>query len=261
MKYLFTIIFFAFNLFSYEEVIKKEFPLKGIESIWVENVNGDIEIYGDEGEKILIEAIKKAEKMSYLKNLNVKMEVLQGTQDKDFDYKTNGKVLHIETEHTRSYLLGFLPVKMGGSVKYKINLPKNLNLKIETVNGSIIIERVEGLIKCESVNGSLNLKGISGKGYFETVNGDINMEITEGYPNFSAESVNGDIDITSIKEINANYSIEVVNGKIKIIPEILEIKSSSPKEISGKWGEGKGRIDIETVNGSVTIETKLGKSI
>lgn len=248
MKYFLSILFFAFNLFSFEETIKKEFSSKGIEKVLVENVNGDIEIYGDEGEQILIEAIKKADKERNLKNLNVKIFRKE-------------KTLNIKTEHTRSYFLGFLPVKMGGSVKYKISLPSGMNLKIETVNGTILIEKVDGFIEAESVNGDINLKEISGKGKFETVNGSIKIKIKDEFPNFNAESVNGDIYIKSLKKINANYSIEVVNGKIKIIPEIMEIKSSTPKEITGKWGDGSGKVHIETVNGSVTIEIEEEKFI
>lgn len=248
MKYFLSILFFAFNLFSFEETIKKEFSSKGIEKIQVENVNGDIEIYGDDGNQILIEAIKKADKERNLKNLNVKILREENS-------------LNIKTEHTRSFFLGFLPVKMGGSIKYKINLPPNMNLKIETVNGSILIEKVDGFIKAESVNGDINLREVSGKGKFETVNGSIEIKIKDEFPNFNAESVNGDIYIKSLKKINANYSIEVVNGKIKIIPEIMEIKSSTPKEISGKWGNGRGMIHIETVNGNVTIEMEEEKSI
>jgi DUF4097 and DUF4098 domain-containing protein YvlB len=150
---------------------------------------------------------------------------------------------------------------MGGSVKYKINLPKNTDLNIETVNGNIIIENVKGNIKSESVNGDLNLKGISGKGSFETVNGEIKIEFEEKNPDFRAESVNGSIYLKSDKNLNAKYSIEVVNGKIKIIPDVFEIKSSTPKEISGKWGDGTGKIHIETVNGNVTIELEENKAI
>ncbi len=241
MKFLITFILFSFNLFSFEEIIKKELSSKGIEKLWVENVNGDIEVLGYEEELILIEATKVAKKKEYLKNLNVIIE-------------REGKTLHISTKHTRSYLLGFLPVKMGGSVKYKIFIPKNVNLDIETVNGNIFVEKVEGNIKGESVNGNLTLKEISGKGNFETVNGEIRSEILNNVPNLRVESVNGDIYIKAEKNLNANYSIEVVNGKIKLIPSIMEIKSSTPKEISGKWGKGEGEIHIETVNGDVTIE-------
>lgn len=263
MKYLLCVVFFTINLFSFEEVVKKEISLKDIEKVWVENVNGSIEIYGEEIDKILIEATKKAEKKEYLKNLNVEISIIPNVKNPDENTKIKnsdelskrkGKILYIKTEHTRSYFLGFLPVKMGGNVNYKIKVPKNLDLKIETVNGDVFVEEVDGLIECESVNGSLNFKEISGNGRFETVNGEIYIEIKEDKPKFSAESVNGDIFIKANNKINAYYSMEVVNGKIKIIPSIMEIKSSTPKEISGKWGDGEGKIDLETVNGNITIE-------
>lgn len=243
MKYFLSILFFALNLFSYEETIKKDIPLKDIENIIVENVNGNIEISGSERDSVLIEAVKKAEKEAHLRNLKVKIE------------KT-GKELKIQTEHTRSYFLGFLPVKMGGSANYKIKVPKNLKLKINTVNGDIFIENQDSHIEAESVNGNINLKDISGNGNFETVNGEIKIEIKNDIPNFRAESVNGDIYLKSAKKINARYFLEVVNGKIRIIPQVLEIKSSSPKEMQGVMGDGRGKIHMETVNGSITIETR-----
>lgn len=242
MRNFLCILFFSLNLLSFEEIFKKEIPLKDLERLKVENVNGNIEILGEERDSILIEAIKKAERQSHLKNL----EILIGRE---------GKELKIETKHTRSYFLGFLPVKMGGSINYKIKLPKNLKLKIETVNGNVKVENINALIEAESVNGDISIKESSGKGSFETVNGDIKIEIKDEYPELTAESVNGNIFLKSSKKINANYYLEVVNGKIKIIPSLMEIKSSSPKEMQGVLGDGKGKLRLETVNGSITIET------
>ncbi len=241
MKNLLCLLFFSLNVFSFEEVINREIPLKGIEEVWVENVNGNISVYGKEVDKINIRAIKRAEKEAYLKNLNVKIE-------------KEGKVLHIQTEHSRSYLFGFLPVKMGGKVEYKIEMPKNLSLKVETVNGNVFGEDLKGYIKAESINGEINFKRIEGNGSFETVNGDILIEILNLEPNINLESVNGNINIKSNQELNVKYKMEVVNGKIKVLPEIMEIKSSTPKEIRGTWGSGKGNINIETVNGNVIFE-------
>lgn len=243
MKYFLSIFFFTLNLFSFEETFKREISAKEIEKIIVENVNGNIEISGEERENIEIEAIKKAERQAHLKNLKI-------------DIKKTGRDLNIKTEHTRSYFLGFIPVQMGGSVNYKIRIPRDIKLKIETVNGNISIENILSFIEAESVNGDINLKEISGNGTFETVNGNIKIKIKSTSPNLSAESVNGSIYLISEEKINAKYYFEVVNGKIKIIPSIMEIKSTSPKEISGILGDGKGKINIETVNGNITIEEK-----
>lgn len=242
MRNFLCILFLSLNLFSFEETFKREVPLKDLENLRVINVNGDIEISGEERDSILIEAIKKAQKQSNLKNL----EIIIGRE---------GKELKIETKHTRSYFLGFLPVKMGGTVNYKIKAPKNLKLKIETVNGNVKVENINSFIEAESVNGDISIKESAGKGSFETVNGEIKIEIKEENPDLKIESVNGNIFLKSTKKINAKYYLEVVNGKIKIIPSLMEIKSSSPKEMEGVLGNGGGKLHIETVNGDITIET------
>ncbi|MEJ5165523.1 MAG: DUF4097 family beta strand repeat-containing protein [Thermoanaerobaculia bacterium] len=242
MKKFLLILFLSLNLFSFEETFKKEVPLKDLENLRVVNVNGNIEISGEERDSILIEAIKRAERQSHLKNL----EIIIGRE---------GKELKIETKHTRSYFLGFLPVKMGGTVNYKIKAPKNLKLKIETVNGNVRVENISSFIEAESVNGDIWIKEASGKGAFETVNGEIKIEIKEENPELKIESVNGNIFLKSTKKINAKYYLEVVNGKIKIVPSLMEIKSSSPKEMEGILGNGVGKLHIETVNGDITIET------
>lgn len=242
MRNFLCILFLSLNLFSFEETFKREVPLKDLENLRVINVNGDIEISGEERDSILIEAIKKAQKQSNLKNL----EIIIGRE---------GKELKIETKHTRSYFLGFLPVKMGGTVNYKIKAPKNLKLKIETVNGNVKVENINSFIEAESVNGDISIKESAGKGSFETVNGEIKIEIKEENPDLKIESVNGNIFLKSTKKINAKYYLEVVNGKIKIIPSLMEIKSSSPKEMEGILGNGGGKLHIETVNGDITIET------
>jgi len=216
--------------------------------ISLENINGDIQITGDSGDKVQMVAHKKAGSQEYMDDLKVIV-------DANEDY------IRIETRHPKNEGGWFNRGTDGsGSVSYELLVPAGINLDtISTVNGDVNIEAVSGLVKAETVNGSLEATGLEGDVNLETVNGSVTAQFDElgAGQRVSAEAVNGKIVLIVPADTSARVNAETVNGSIDaddfgLKPE----KGFVGRDLSGEIGSGDARISLDTVNGSIRISKK-----
>lgn len=211
----------------------------------LENINGSIEITGYAGDKVNVTARKKAGTQEYLDGLKVVI-------DADADY------VRIETRHPESKGGWFNWGNSGsGSVSYVLTVPTGVDLDaIETVNGEILIEAVEGDVKASTVNGTLTVSGLAADVGLETVNGSVEATFDRlGVgQRVSAEAVNGKITLVLPADASARIEAETVNGGIDADDFGLKAeKGFVGRDLSGEIGSGEARISLDTVNGSIRI--------
>jgi DUF4097 and DUF4098 domain-containing protein YvlB len=116
-------------------------------------------------------------------------------------------------------------------------------VKASTVNGDIAVSTIKGTVNAETVNGSIiaSMASLpdSGNVHLETVNGSITSLIPE--------DIGGTIDLENTHgSIVANY--------LNAVPD-----SSDNHHMRIKLDEGKRRVTLETVNGTVNL-TKYVKT-
>ena len=218
--------------------------------ISLENINGDIQISGDEGDTVNIVARKKAGKQEYMDELKIVV-------DADSEY------IRIETRHPsnkdKDSWLNW-GNNHSGSVSYELTVPESVNLdKVSTVNGDVEIRLMSGKVKAETVNGDLVASGLIADVDLETVNGGIKADFDTVGENqrISAEAVNGKIVLELPADTSARFHAETVNGSIDAGEFDLDIdKGYVGRECDGQIGSGDARISLDTVNGSIRIIKK-----
>jgi len=213
--------------------------------ISLENINGDIQITGGEGDTVKIVAHKKAGKQEYMDELKIVV-------DADSGY------IRIETRHPSNKSSWFnWGNNHSGSVAYELTVPANVNLdKVSTVNGDIEIRTMSGNVKAETVNGDLVASGLVADVDLETVNGGVNAEFDSlgNGQRVSAEAVNGRIVLELPADTSARVHAETVNGSIDADDFDLAVdKGFIGRECDGQIGDGDARISLDTVNGSIRI--------
>jgi DUF4097 and DUF4098 domain-containing protein YvlB len=216
--------------------------------ISLDNINGDIQITGGAGDQVKITARKKAGSQEYMDDLKVVIDA-------------SSEYIRIETKRPKSESRWFSWGDSGsGSVSFDLTVPTATNLDtISTVNGSVEISSVSGLVKAETVNGDLDVSGLVANVDLETVNGGITAEFDSigGSQRVSADAVNGKILIRLPADASARISAETVNGGIDAEDFGLEPeKGFVGRELDGKLGDGEARISLDTVNGSIRITKK-----
>ena len=139
------------------------------------------------------------------------------------------------------------------SVSYEIWLPTHSSLDVNTVNGGIHLEHVEGNIKASNVNGGLHLDSLAGEVRASTVNGGITVQLAgakwEG-TGLEVSTTNGGVRFDVPSGYAANVEASTVNGGVHCdFP--VSVQGSISKHISFQLGGGGPEIRTSTVNGGI----------
>ena len=135
---------------------------------------------------------------------------------------------------------------------------KDLEATASTVSGDVTLFRVAGEVAGESVSGDVIIdEGSFSRVDLNTVNGDLlfQAELRKDCK-FSAETVNGDVDVELAGDVSARIDISTFNGRIRNCfgPEAQRTSKYAPGwNLSFTEGGGDGRIDISTLNGGVNL--------
>ncbi len=148
----------------------------------------------------------------------------------------------------------------GWSVSYRVLVPREMDLNLETVNGSIAIADVHGDLVFEATNGSISLDGVGGNVRGETTNGGVDVELTgrtwEG-EGLAIETTNGGVRLRIPEGYSARLEAHTVHGGIDVDFPIT-VQGRIGRELSTTLGRGGPLIRVETTNGGVRITRSRG---
>ncbi len=138
------------------------------------------------------------------------------------------------------------------SVLYDVTVPRTAMVAVDVVNAGVEIIGARGGFDLETVNGKIDV--IAGAGAFEAsaVNGSISAELEE-VGEIEVSTVNGRIRLELPQDIRADVAISTVNGRISNELPLITHQASRQKLRGAINGGGEVRIDLSTVNGSVTL--------
>ena len=183
------------------------------------NRNGSLEVTGWDRNTVDVSGTKYAPEREALRD--VKVEINQ-----------SGDTLDVRTR---------TPERGGGwwhgggyGVRYRIHVPRRFLLdRVETTNGAITVEDLEGGGYVKSTNGKLSFVRTSGDYHLETTNGAIELEDCAGVER--AETTNGSV---RARLKNGTLEARSTNGGI-------DVRVSKPQD-------GKS-IRLSTTNGGVNL--------
>lgn len=209
----------------------------------LENINGDVEVEVWDRAELRIEATKTAPDNRLLDELLIEVD-------------QNGNSISVETDYPntswkdRGFNGGHL------EVEYRITMPRTAAIsEIDLVNGDLTIVGVSGGVHAECVNGDLELKRVAGAIEASTVNGNLEIQSDgDGSDDMELSSVNGKVHLSLPSSASARIEVDTVHGRISNDFGLEVIKGEYVgRELSGTIGAGTGRIEIDNVNGGVTI--------
>lgn len=219
------------------------------------NKNGSLEITGWDRNSVEISGTKYAPDREGLRD--VKVEIRQ-----------DGDRLTVRTETPKHDWHGG-----GYGVRYRIHVPRRFTLdRVETTNGAVTAEDLEGGGKLKSTNGKLAMAHLMGDYTLETTNGSVELEDLSGMQratttngsvrgqlkegNLEAESTNGTIDLTLMKpKSDRPIKLSTTNGSIKLA--VAEFHAN-PIHVETTHGSITLRLPSD-VNGRLRAETSLAK--
>jgi DUF4097 and DUF4098 domain-containing protein YvlB len=216
---------------SAEETIKKTVSVEQGCKLQVENRNGSVRISSGPVKKMVIRAVKKVRAISDPSDL---LDDIQVRINKEAD------VVRIEVEHPNGSF------SKQYSVGLNIEVPRKTALKLETRNGSLLIEDVKGDIRAESRNGRISIERGGAAADLETKNGSI--RVAGHFVRIKAEAANGSIDVRTEgapagkARAAARAASRATNGNAA--------GATAPKTTGTRKGS---RVNLITRNGSVDL--------
>ncbi len=134
-------------------------------------------------------------------------------------------------------------------------VPPKIDLTLETVNGTIRVEGVNGSLNGRTVNGKIDIRRTSGSLEGRTTNGSIRVELEEVDPSswVSLKTVNGGITLSLPPEVRADIRASTVNGSVSTDFPLEVMGRFSRRRIEGSINGGGAEVALETVNGSIRL--------
>jgi len=154
----------------------------------------------------------------------------------------------------------------------EILVPVKTNLNLNTVNGRVLVEDVDGDIEANSNNGEVRLNGVSGSVVAHAGNGSLVANLKELVANkaMSFTSMNGNVDITLPATTRANLRIRADRGDAWTDFDLQQTQVAAPtvedgrnrggqlhivtnRTVTATINGGGADLDVRTLRGSVFI--------
>ena len=141
------------------------------------------------------------------------------------------------------------------SVEFIVAVPRGLNLRSETVNGSVHISGATGQVRANSVNGNINATSTGGPVVARAVNGNVHatMGSARGTEDLSYTSVNGNVLVEFSGDLDAELEMSTVNGGFETNFPLALKGRINPRHIRATLGSGGRQVKLSTVNGNVEL--------
>ena len=205
-----------------------------------------------------VKVIVNSENSSIVVNAGPEEEVnvkatLRGTDRLDYEINQEGDTITIKIEVDTTWLSW----GRGASADIAITSPVNTEVEIDTSNGSIELDGIEGAVSTKSTNGRIVLENVKGDLNAETTNGRIKVDTLEGAA--VLKSSNGSADVQNIV---GEIDIETSNGRISFSGELIpggnnRLVTSNGAVVAKLQGNPSVSLDAETSNGDVESELAI----
>ena len=130
-------------------------------------------------------------------------------------------------------------------------------LNCTTHNGKITVEQISGITELHTHNGSVTCRQISGDTRLKSHNGSIRVYYAEAAPSVCDILLithNGGIELETPSDFTGEVDISTSNGSIRTDLPITIVGKISKSKLSGKIGTGRGKLHLETHNGSIRLQ-------
>jgi DUF4097 and DUF4098 domain-containing protein YvlB len=226
-----------------KDTIEKSIVVGEQTSLRLANINGGVDIQGWSNDEIRITAIVTAENQTDRDRIKL-------------EFSESSRGVSVETTYQKKSSWGHN--NSSGKVDYIVMVPFGTALTdIELVNGSLVIDKVQGDIKANTVNGTISVQGLAANLELNSVNGSINatyQQVDNNIDSVELTTVNGSIKLYMPGELNATINAETMHGSIDTAFGLSSDKKMfSGRHLSGTVGSGDITINLESVNGSIKV--------
>jgi DUF4097 and DUF4098 domain-containing protein YvlB len=245
-----------------EETREWTLEAAGVALLQADTSNGAIEVEGSALEEIQVRATKK-----------VKARTLQQAEEcaaqVEVHAQREGDVVRIWEERPRN--LRGIRVE----VRYQVRCPRQLALRLSTLNGAVSARGTQAGIEASTLNGKVEVREsqgrmklhskngkvaahlalLSGRGEFETANGKVEVVVRAGQGPIDAKTLNGAVELSLPANFAGRLDASTVHGHVHSEFPIPVVGKPDKTRLEGEIGPGgEHLVRLRTVNGAISLK-------
>lgn len=150
-------------------------------------------------------------------------------------------------------------IRMGGlTAAFVVRVPPGVHVDLRTVNGGVRLDNVGGEVRATTTNGGVKGR-VASVALLDarTTNGGVDLQVTGVVApdaKVSLASVNGGVRLAVPQDTRADVHARCTNGRIDVSELPLSHDGESGRRrLDGALNGGGAQIDLQTVNGGVTL--------
>ncbi len=239
------------NIEKYKKVYTKKKKLN-FSKIVLSNINGSIYVTSHSDQNT--------------KDVDIKVNIYSSKKE----WLDKVKIEYYEEDFLN--IITDIPKGIKAKTDYKLTIPDNVTLEADTKNGDIKLDNIDGEIiittsngkvYSSKINGSLDINCYNGDVIAEDISGSLSVKSYNGIINGKLtlkqsgkcwiKNYNGNINLRLNKEASASVNLQTLNGNI-LTDFVISKEMDFRNRIQGKIADGEGTIFIKSYNGNINLK-------
>lgn len=219
---------------NFKESFHFSYDLEANGTVSIDTHNGEIEVVGQDDNKVEIDGEKYASNERDLKAITIHQ---QNTPSK------------VQVDAGQSDWLS------NTGVRFRVRVPKQAQVNATTSNGRITVREISGAAQMHTSNGRIEGEQLSGKADAETSNGRIELSYSKPPTGeIRARSSNGLIRLRLPEGSNAHIDAAGSNSRVTSEFNLRGRVREEHNHLEGDLGNGGPLVSLTTSNGSISIQ-------
>jgi hypothetical protein len=220
--------------------IRKTFQLKPGEKVWIQGINGRVEIQTSDTKTAEVYVKRTGDNANSLQRRQMIVE-----QNADGLMVRSRQVFNGVWDH----LFGHDPKE-----EVIIKAPRQIALSLKGINAKVYATDIEGPLDMRGLNGRAELGQVGESVSIDGVNGTIVVGLNKlGDRGAQIHGVNGDIELRLAAGLNADLTAKGMNGSVKSEISEVTVEKTDWSRYSARIGNGGSEIEIKGINGNVRL--------
>jgi len=140
-----------------------------------------------------------------------------------------------------------------------LQLPREISLVTNGVNGSVTSGGIDGSLEVNGVNGKVDIEQASGSADINGINGNVSVGLSRIGKGVDISGINGNIELQLGEEVNATLEAHGMNGHVTSELANVVVDKSDHGSYSARIGSGGGSISANGINGNIRL-TRMMKT-
>jgi DUF4097 and DUF4098 domain-containing protein YvlB len=210
----------------------------------LENVSGDIEVTGGNGNDVRIDAIKRARHTDSAEAKAILQELVINVSER-------GGNVDVRTEYprynNRRNRYGY------ASVDFTVSVPRDASVMLKSISGAVKVTNVNGELRAESISGGVAITAARKIRTIKSISGDVQVTDSQS-DDLTAGSTSGSVILRNVK--TRIVELQSISGDLRLTDvdaDHAEMRTVSGNvEYTGRLSRN-GRYEFQSHSGNVRL--------